>query len=120
MWTVPSSISRPRHGLCIQCGVRFRPCIDIHKDFLLRALVLKLYRQALRIARRGPCHARADLMHMENNRNCSGKQRIRFLINDKRGKGKLKGFDEMLEIFFFRQTRSPLILYTRKIQMLEN
>ncbi|XP_058225470.1 1-(5-phosphoribosyl)-5-[(5-phosphoribosylamino)methylideneamino] imidazole-4-carboxamide isomerase, chloroplastic-like [Rhododendron vialii] len=29
--TVPSSISRPRRGLCIQCGVRFRPCIDIHK-----------------------------------------------------------------------------------------
>ncbi|XP_052173224.1 1-(5-phosphoribosyl)-5-[(5-phosphoribosylamino)methylideneamino] imidazole-4-carboxamide isomerase, chloroplastic [Diospyros lotus] len=28
--TVPSSISRPR-GLCIRCGVRFRPCIDIHK-----------------------------------------------------------------------------------------
>ncbi|KAI8015961.1 hypothetical protein LOK49_LG05G00976 [Camellia lanceoleosa] len=28
--TVPSSISRTR-GLCIRCGVRFRPCIDIHK-----------------------------------------------------------------------------------------
>ncbi|KAF7137794.1 hypothetical protein RHSIM_Rhsim07G0247300 [Rhododendron simsii] len=29
--TVPSSISRPPRGLCIQSGVRFRPCIDIHK-----------------------------------------------------------------------------------------
>ncbi|KAF7115080.1 hypothetical protein RHSIM_RhsimUnG0066300 [Rhododendron simsii] len=29
--TVPSSISRPHRGLCIQCGVQFRPCIDIHK-----------------------------------------------------------------------------------------
>jgi len=28
---VPSSISRPPRGLCIRCGVRFRPCIDIHK-----------------------------------------------------------------------------------------
>lgn len=28
--TVSSSISRTR-GLCIRCGVRFRPCIDIHK-----------------------------------------------------------------------------------------
>ncbi|KAF7138235.1 hypothetical protein RHSIM_Rhsim07G0248400 [Rhododendron simsii] len=30
------------------------------QDFLLRALVLKLYRQALRIARRGLCHARGS------------------------------------------------------------
>ncbi|KAI8548982.1 uncharacterized protein LOC131334499 [Rhododendron vialii] len=71
------------------------------RDFLLRAQVLKLYRQALRIARRAPGHARADLMHMirqemENNRNCSDKQRIRFLISE--GKGKLKGLDEMLDM----------------------
>jgi phosphoribosylformimino-5-aminoimidazole carboxamide ribotide isomerase len=31
MRTVPSSISRPPRGLCIRCGVRFRPCIDIHQ-----------------------------------------------------------------------------------------
>ncbi|KAH7848074.1 hypothetical protein Vadar_033534 [Vaccinium darrowii] len=31
MRTVPSSISRPPHRLFIRCGVRFRPCIDIHK-----------------------------------------------------------------------------------------
>ncbi|XP_058188640.1 1-(5-phosphoribosyl)-5-[(5-phosphoribosylamino)methylideneamino] imidazole-4-carboxamide isomerase, chloroplastic-like isoform X2 [Rhododendron vialii] len=31
MWTVPSSVSRPPRGLCIRSGVRFRPCIDIHK-----------------------------------------------------------------------------------------
>lgn len=71
------------------------------RDFLLRAQVLKLYRQALRIARRAPGHARADLMHMirqemENNRNCSDKKRIRFLISE--GKGKLKGLDEMLDM----------------------
>ncbi|KAG5542485.1 hypothetical protein RHGRI_022132 [Rhododendron griersonianum] len=71
------------------------------RDFLLRAQVLKLYRQALRIAGRAPGHARADLMHMirqemENNRNCSDKQRIRFLISE--GKGKLKGLDEMLDM----------------------
>lgn len=31
MRTVPSSVSRPPRGLCIRCGVGFRPCIDIHK-----------------------------------------------------------------------------------------
>ncbi|KAI8571281.1 hypothetical protein RHMOL_Rhmol01G0107400 [Rhododendron molle] len=31
IWTVPSSVSRPPRGLCIRSGVRFRPCIDIHK-----------------------------------------------------------------------------------------
>ncbi|KAG5564912.1 hypothetical protein RHGRI_000946 [Rhododendron griersonianum] len=31
MWTLPSSVSRPPRGLCIRSGVRFRPCIDIHK-----------------------------------------------------------------------------------------
>ncbi|KAE9462884.1 hypothetical protein C3L33_05206, partial [Rhododendron williamsianum] len=39
MWTLPSSVSTfyctlyigPPRGLCIRSGVRFRPCIDIHK-----------------------------------------------------------------------------------------
>ncbi|KAI8548981.1 hypothetical protein RHMOL_Rhmol07G0315800 [Rhododendron molle] len=97
----------------------FHGVLDL-QDFFLRALVLKLYRQALRIARRGPCHGRADLMHMENNENCSGKQRIRFLINDKRGKGKLKGSWMRCLRIFSQQTRSSQILYIRKIHMLEN
>ncbi|KAG5599333.1 hypothetical protein H5410_030703 [Solanum commersonii] len=57
------------------------------EDFLVRTRVLKLYRHALRISRRAPPHARADLrqiirQEMENNRNCNDKQRIRFLISD--------------------------------------
>ncbi|XP_028056409.1 uncharacterized protein LOC114260466 [Camellia sinensis] len=71
------------------------------QDFILRARVLKLYRLALRTARRAPDHSRAELtqtirQEMENNRNCRDKQRIRFLISE--GLGKLKGLDEMLDM----------------------
>ncbi|KAL7207393.1 hypothetical protein ACSBR1_029366 [Camellia fascicularis] len=71
------------------------------QDFILRARVLKLYRLALRTARRAPGHTRAELartirQEMENNRNCRDKQRIRFLISE--GLGKLKGLDEMLDM----------------------
>ncbi|XP_034675511.1 uncharacterized protein LOC117906560 [Vitis riparia] len=71
------------------------------QDFLLRARVLKLYRQALRVTGRAPEHARAELrqtvrQEMENNRNCNDKQRIRFLISE--GLARLKGLDEMLDM----------------------
>ncbi|KDP33251.1 hypothetical protein JCGZ_13091 [Jatropha curcas] len=71
------------------------------QDFILRARVLKLYRQALRTARRAPDHARVDLkqiirQEMENNRNCKDKQRVRFLISE--GLERLKGLDEMLDM----------------------
>ncbi|KAI5668886.1 hypothetical protein M9H77_18739 [Catharanthus roseus] len=71
------------------------------RDFLLRARVLKLYRQALRTTRRAPVQARAELRHiirqeMENNRNCSDKQKIRFLISD--GLERLKRLDETLDM----------------------
>ncbi|PSS17977.1 LYR motif-containing protein [Actinidia chinensis var. chinensis] len=71
------------------------------QDFIVRAQVLKLYRQALRTARRAPGHARAELtqtirQEMEINRNCSDRQRIRFLISE--GREKLKGLDEMLDM----------------------
>ncbi|KAF8377769.1 hypothetical protein HHK36_031154 [Tetracentron sinense] len=69
--------------------------------FILRARVLKLYRQALRTAQRAPSHARADLrqtirQEMENNRHFIDKQRIRFLISE--GLERLKGLDEMLDM----------------------
>ncbi|KAF3970767.1 hypothetical protein CMV_005571 [Castanea mollissima] len=71
------------------------------KDFLLRARVLNLYRQALRTAQRAPVHAKAELrqtirQEMEKNRNCNDKQRIRFLISE--GLERLKGLDEMLDM----------------------
>ncbi|KAK4718129.1 hypothetical protein R3W88_016467 [Solanum pinnatisectum] len=71
------------------------------EDFLVRARVLKLYRHALRISRRAPPHARADLrqiirQEMENNRNCNDKQRIRFLISD--GIERVKHLDETLDM----------------------
>ncbi|KAG6748865.1 hypothetical protein POTOM_048802 [Populus tomentosa] len=71
------------------------------QDFILRARVLKLYRQALRTARRAPGDARADLkqtmrQEMENNRHCNDKQRIRFLISE--GLERLKRLDEMLDM----------------------
>ncbi|KAL3334315.1 hypothetical protein AABB24_030843, partial [Solanum stoloniferum] len=71
------------------------------EDFLVRARVLKLYRDALRISRRAPPHARADLrqiirQEMENNRNCNDKQRIRFLISD--GIERVKRLDETLDM----------------------
>ncbi|PON73423.1 LYR motif-containing protein [Parasponia andersonii] len=71
------------------------------QDFILRARVLKLYRQALRSARRAPLHARGELrqtirQEMENNRNCDDKQRIRFLISE--GLERLKSLNEMLDM----------------------
>ncbi|XP_055831507.1 uncharacterized protein LOC129900539 isoform X2 [Solanum dulcamara] len=71
------------------------------EDFLVRAGVLKLYRHALRISRRAPSHARADLrqiirQEMENNRNCNDKQRIRFLISD--GLERVKRLNETLDM----------------------
>ncbi|XP_060172657.1 uncharacterized protein LOC132603547 [Lycium barbarum] len=71
------------------------------EDFLLRARVLKLYRHALRISRRAPSHARADLRHiirqeMENNRSCSEKQRIRYLVSE--GLERVKRLDETLDM----------------------
>ncbi|OVA08878.1 Complex 1 LYR protein [Macleaya cordata] len=69
--------------------------------FILRARVLKLYRQSLRVAQRAPTHARAELKNsirreMENNRHCNDKQRIRFLISE--GLERLKTLDEMLDM----------------------
>ncbi|KAM7517311.1 hypothetical protein LguiA_006894 [Lonicera macranthoides] len=71
------------------------------QNFILRARVLKLYRQALRITRRAPSHSRGELRHvvrqeMENNRNCCDKQRIKFLISE--GLERLKILDEMLNM----------------------
>ncbi|QCD98752.1 uncharacterized protein LOC114195274 [Vigna unguiculata] len=71
------------------------------QDFLLRARVLRLYRQALRISGRAPSSARAELrqtirQEMENNRNCNDKQRIRFLISE--GLERLNRLDEMLDM----------------------
>ncbi|XP_028784755.1 uncharacterized protein LOC114743654 [Neltuma alba] len=71
------------------------------QDFILRARVLKLYRQALRSARRAPSSARTELrqtirQEVENNRNCTDKQRIRYLVSD--GLERLKRLDEMLDM----------------------
>ncbi|KAG2698259.1 LYR motif-containing protein 2 [Juglans microcarpa x Juglans regia] len=71
------------------------------QDFIIRARVLKLYRNALRTAQRAPTHARAELrqtirQEMEINRNCNDKQRIRFLISE--GLERLKSLDEMLDM----------------------
>ncbi|KAJ9186402.1 hypothetical protein P3X46_001978 [Hevea brasiliensis] len=71
------------------------------QDFILRARVLKLYRQALRTAQRAPEHARVELkrtirQEMENNRNCKDNQRIRFLISE--GLERVKRLDEMLDM----------------------
>ncbi|KAF3446836.1 hypothetical protein FNV43_RR12016 [Rhamnella rubrinervis] len=71
------------------------------KDFILRARVLKLYRQALRTARRAPPHSQAELrqtirQEMENNRNCNDRQRVRYLISE--GLERLKGLSEMLDM----------------------
>ncbi|KAK8572599.1 hypothetical protein V6N12_028651 [Hibiscus sabdariffa] len=69
------------------------------KGFLLRARVLKLYRQALRTAGKAPHDSRAELKQvirheMESNRACNDKQKIRFLISE--GTERLKGLAEML------------------------
>ncbi|XP_025703593.1 uncharacterized protein LOC107493190 [Arachis duranensis] len=71
------------------------------QDFLLRARVLKLYRQALRISARAPTAAKDELrqtirQEMENNRDCKDKQRIRYLISE--GMERLKRLDEMLDM----------------------
>ncbi|KAE8057306.1 hypothetical protein FH972_014007 [Carpinus fangiana] len=71
------------------------------QGFILRARVLKLYRQAIRTARRAPAHAKAELrqtirQEIENNRNCNDKQKMRFLISE--GLERLKGLDEMLDM----------------------
>ncbi|KAK8681531.1 hypothetical protein V6N13_053933 [Hibiscus sabdariffa] len=74
------------------------------QDFLLRARVLKLYRQALRTARKAPHDSRAELkqvirQEMESNRACGDKQKIRFLISE--GTERLKGLAEMLGLGIF-------------------
>ncbi|XP_022855400.1 uncharacterized protein LOC111376664 [Olea europaea var. sylvestris] len=71
------------------------------QDFLLRGRVLKLYRQALRIARRAPDGSSDELrqiirQEIENNRTCNDRQRIRFLISD--GLERLKRLDETLDM----------------------
>ncbi|CAN6463894.1 unnamed protein product [Victoria cruziana] len=71
------------------------------QDFILRARVLKLYRDALRAARRAPGHSRDELrqairQEMETSRNCHDRQRIRFLISE--GTQRLRDLDEMLDM----------------------
>ncbi|KAH7567082.1 hypothetical protein JRO89_XS07G0014400 [Xanthoceras sorbifolium] len=73
------------------------------QDFILRARVLKLYRQALRTARRAPLQASGESelrqtirQEMEKNRDCKDKQKIRFLISE--GLQRIKGLDEMLDM----------------------
>ncbi|XP_021737085.1 uncharacterized protein LOC110703613 isoform X2 [Chenopodium quinoa] len=69
--------------------------------FILRARVLKLYREALRTARRAPSQSRVELQQtirqeIEKNRDCQDKQKIRFLLNE--GKERVKRLDEMLDM----------------------
>ncbi|GKC20389.1 LYR family of Fe/S cluster biogenesis protein, partial [Tanacetum coccineum] len=71
------------------------------QTFILRARVLKLYRQALRVAKRAPPPSKGELMQtirqeMENNRDCNDRQRIRYLISE--GMERLKNLDEMLDM----------------------
>ncbi|KAL3641034.1 hypothetical protein CASFOL_016002 [Castilleja foliolosa] len=71
------------------------------QDFLLRARVLNLYRQALRISRRAPVDSKDEVrqvirQEMENSKTCKDKQRIRFLISD--GLERLKNLDETLDM----------------------
>ncbi|KAI5353644.1 PREDICTED: LYR [Prunus dulcis] len=85
-----ASSFKPLHFLCLKL-----------KDFLLRARVLKLYRQALRITRRAPVDARGELrstirQELENNRHCNDRQRIRFFLSE--GLERLKRLDEMLDM----------------------
>ncbi|KAF3783065.1 hypothetical protein EJ110_NYTH32819 [Nymphaea thermarum] len=74
---------------------------NINMDFIMRARVLKLYRDALRTARRAPSHSRDDLkqamrQEMEKSRNCHDRQRIRFLISE--GTQRLRDLDQMLDM----------------------
>jgi len=71
------------------------------RAFILRARVLKLYSQALRIIRRAPEHAQDELRQttraeFEKYRHCDDTQKIRFLISE--GKQRLKGLDELLDM----------------------
>ncbi|ESQ27528.1 hypothetical protein EUTSA_v10019391mg [Eutrema salsugineum] len=71
------------------------------QSFILRARVLTLYRQALKIAHRAPVHVRGELkgtirQEMEKNRDCNDKQKIRYLISE--GLERIKGLDEMLDM----------------------
>ncbi|EPS72944.1 hypothetical protein M569_01813 [Genlisea aurea] len=71
------------------------------QEFLLRARVLKLYRQSLRVSRRAPSNSRDEVQlivrrEIEGNRDCRDRQRIRFLISD--GLERLKRFDETLDM----------------------
>ncbi|TYK31461.1 LYR motif-containing protein 2 [Cucumis melo var. makuwa] len=71
------------------------------REFILRARVLKLYRQGLRIARKAPVDGRDELRHMmreemEKNRKCNDRQKIRFLLSE--GIERLKQLDEMLDM----------------------
>ncbi|XP_020276095.1 uncharacterized protein LOC109850492 isoform X2 [Asparagus officinalis] len=76
------------------------PSLDL-QAFIARARVLKLYRQALRTARRAPIHARDELRNttrqeIEKNRHCDDKQKVRFLVSE--GYQRLKELDEMLDM----------------------
>ncbi|KAK1273984.1 hypothetical protein QJS04_geneDACA009672 [Acorus gramineus] len=71
------------------------------QGFIMRARVLKLYRQALRTAQKAPIHARDDLqqmirMEMKKNRHCDDKQIVPFLISE--GLQRIKDLDEMLDM----------------------
>ncbi|KAF6165584.1 hypothetical protein GIB67_022755 [Kingdonia uniflora] len=82
------------------------PLLDILANkvkatFILRARVLKLYRQALRVAHRAPTNVRGELrltirQEIEKNQNCDDKQKIRFLISE--GLERIKTLDEMLDM----------------------
>ncbi|THU65701.1 hypothetical protein C4D60_Mb05t06420 [Musa balbisiana] len=85
--------------LCVSESTMVR-YLDL-QSFIVRARVLKLYRQALRTARRAPTNARDELRQtmreeIEKNRYCDDKQKIRFLISE--GLQRLKGLDEMLDM----------------------
>lgn len=69
--------------------------------FIVRARVLKLYRDALKVCQHAPPHTRAELRQtmraeMEKNRVCSDKQKLRFLLSE--GMRRLKELREMLDM----------------------
>ncbi|BBG94784.1 LYR family of Fe/S cluster biogenesis protein [Prunus dulcis] len=115
-----ASSFKPLHFLCLklkESGSIMALALDL-QDFLLRARVLKLYRQALRITRRAPVDARGSVcsfeiltekqlmftgelrstirQELENNRHCNDRQRIRFFLSE--GLERLKRLDEMLDM----------------------
>ncbi|GMH04644.1 hypothetical protein Nepgr_006484 [Nepenthes gracilis] len=85
-------------------AMQMRPVMALSfdlQDFILRARVLKLYRQALRIASRAPSHGKVELrqtirQEIEKHRSCEDKQRVHFLISE--GLERLKALDEMLDM----------------------